>query len=52
MKELLALLALSFLFCSNGFPVNSLSDGKKGTIKFEQQNVGAKIIIKFPKNVD
>ena len=35
MKQLLALLALSLFFCSKGFAVDSLSDGKKGTIKFE-----------------
>ena len=35
MKKLLALLALSLFFCSKGFTVDSLSDGKKGTIKFE-----------------
>ena len=35
MKKLLALLALSLFFCSKGFAVDSLSDGKKGTIKFE-----------------
>ena len=35
MRKLLALLALSLFFCSKGFAVDSLSDGKKGTIKFE-----------------
>ena len=35
MKKLLALLALSLFFCSKGFAVESLSDCKKGTIKFE-----------------
>ena len=32
--------------------VNKIINDHEGTIKFAQQNVGAKIIIKFPKNVD
>jgi len=32
--------------------VNKIINDHEGTIKFEQQNVGAKITIKFPKNVD
>ena len=32
--------------------VNKIINDHEGTIKFEQQKVGAKITIKFPKNVD
>ena len=32
--------------------VNKIINDHEGTIKFAQQKVGAKIIIKFPKNVD
>ena len=32
--------------------VNKIINDHEGTIKFEKQNVGAKIIVKFPKNVD
>ena len=35
MKKLLWILVLGFLFCSKGFSVESLSDGKKGKVKFE-----------------
>ena len=35
MKKLLAILVLSLLWCNTVFSVDSLSDGKKGTIKFE-----------------
>ena len=35
MKKLLWIFVLVFLFCSKGFSVESLSDGKKGKIKFE-----------------
>ena len=32
--------------------VNKIINDHEGTIKFAQQKVGAKIIVKFPKNVD
>lgn len=32
--------------------VNKIINDHEGTIKFEKQNVGAKIIVKFPKNGD
>ena len=32
--------------------VNKIINDHKGTIKFEQQNVGAKITVEFPKNVN
>ena len=32
--------------------VNKIINDHEGTIKFTHQKVGAKIIIKFPKNVD
>ena len=35
MKKLLGILFLGFLFCSKGISEESLSDGKKGKIKFE-----------------
>ena len=35
MKKLLGILVLGLLWCNTVFSVDSLSDGKKGTIKFE-----------------
>ena len=35
MKKLLGILVLGLFLCNKGFAVDSLSDGKKGTIKFE-----------------
>ena len=32
--------------------VSKIINDHEGTIKFEKQNVGAKIIVKFPKNVN
>ena len=32
--------------------VNKIINDHEGTIEFKKQNVGAKIIIKLPKNVD
>ena len=35
MKKLLVIIVLCLLWCNTVFPVDTLSDGKKGTIKFE-----------------
>ena len=35
MKNFLAILVLGLLFCNTGFPVESLTEDQKGTIKFQ-----------------